>query len=80
MDINLLKAERPLVVPLADHGLQQFDNNVAQESPWVTYQYSTVHPILRWLPLKLAEWIAESMLTTLGLSYRFLLRRKPSGQ
>ena len=74
LDINLLKAERHLALPLADHGLLQCDNYVAPE--WVTYQYHTAHPILLWLPLKLAE----RMLTTWGLSYTFLLGRKPIGQ
>ena len=60
LDINLWKAERHFAVPRAGHGLLQCDNGVARE--WVTNQYSTAHPILRWLPSKLAEWIADTEL------------------
>jgi hypothetical protein len=28
---------------------------------WVTYASRTAHPILRWLPSKLAQWLAENM-------------------
>jgi len=30
------------------------------QAEWVTYPYSIAHPILQWLPSKLAEWIAEN--------------------
>jgi hypothetical protein len=30
------------------------------QAQWVTYPYRIAHPILRWLPSKLAEWIAEN--------------------
>ena len=53
LDINLLKAERHSAVSLA------CDNDAAPE--WVTYNYHTLHSILRWLPLKLAQWIGDNM-------------------
>ena len=28
---------------------------------WVTYPYRNAHPILHWLPSKLAEWLAENL-------------------
>jgi hypothetical protein len=28
---------------------------------WVTYEFSTEHPVLRWLPSKPAEWLAGNM-------------------
>jgi hypothetical protein len=34
---------------------------------WVTYAFSTVHPILRWLPSKLAVWLAENMREELAI-------------
>ena len=27
---------------------------------WMTYEYRTAHPVLRWLPTKLAEWIGAN--------------------
>ena len=33
----------------------------ADSPEWVTYQYRKAHPVLRWLPSKLAEWLAENM-------------------
>ena len=61
-----MEAERYSAVPLADHGLLQCDDDVAPE--WVTYQYCTAHSILRWLPSKLAEWIADNLGTELQIS------------
>ena len=51
MEINILETEELLAVPLADHGLLQCENDVAQD--WVTYQYR--------MPSKLAEWIAGNL-------------------
>jgi hypothetical protein len=59
LDINLLKAERHSAVPVDGHGLLLCADAAAPE--WVTYQYRTAHPILRWLPSKLAEWIADNL-------------------
>ena len=77
-----MKAERHLAVPLADYRLLQCENDAAQE--WVTYQYRTAYPILRWLPSKLTEWIADNLGTALQVPaknlYGPVLRRRPSGQ
>jgi hypothetical protein len=34
---------------------------------WVTYAFRTAHPILRWLPSKLAVWLAENMRDELAI-------------
>jgi hypothetical protein len=41
--------------------------NDAATPEWVTYTFSTAHPILRWLPSKLAEWLVENMLEELAI-------------
>ena len=28
---------------------------------WMAYEYRTTHPVLRWLPTKLAEWIGANL-------------------
>ena len=33
---------------------------------WLEYVYRTSHPVLRWLPTKLAEWIGENLQEALG--------------
>jgi hypothetical protein len=35
---------------------------------WISYQYRTAHPILRWLPTKLAEWIGDIYGPKLGIA------------
>jgi hypothetical protein len=37
---------------------------------WISYQYRTVHPILCWLPTKLAEWISDNHWDVLGIPAR----------
>ena len=56
LDINLLKAERHYAVPVDGHGLLLCADYTAPE--WVTYK---AHPILCWLPSKLAEWNADNL-------------------
>ena len=34
---------------------------VAPAQDYVTYPYRTAHPVLRWLPTKLAEWIGSNL-------------------
>ena len=34
---------------------------MAPAQDYVTYPYRTAHPVLRWLPTKLAEWIGSNM-------------------
>ena len=47
-------------------------NDPAQGQPgeWVNYAYTTAHPILRWLPSKLAEWIGDDYGAALGIPPR----------
>jgi hypothetical protein len=33
---------------------------------WLEYTYRTAHPVVRWLPTKLAEWIGENLQDDLG--------------
>ena len=49
------------IIPLAmtDHVVQ--DNSLAPAKEYVTYPYRTAHPVLRWLPTKLAEWIGSNL-------------------
>jgi hypothetical protein len=62
LDIHLLKAELlaalPLELPASLSGQPGMDADDAATPEWVTYAFSTAHPILRlrWLPLKLAVW------------------------
>ena len=37
---------------------------------WVNYAYRAAHPILRWLPSKLAEWIGDNYRAALGIPQR----------
>jgi hypothetical protein len=67
LDLNLLKPsrieflhdpERPLTLP-----------DGQESSPtWLEYVYRTAHPVLRWLPTKLAEWIGENLQDELGFA------------
>ena len=34
---------------------------------WVEYQYRKAHPVLRWLPTKLAEWAGDNLGVQLGI-------------
>jgi hypothetical protein len=49
----------------ATEGLLVSDDANAPE--WVTYQYRKAYPVLRWLPSKLAEWLAENMQVELAI-------------
>jgi len=76
LDIHLLKAERLAALPLelpaslrvpvsGPPGMLDADDSATPE--WVTYAFRTVHPILRWLPSKLAVWLAENMREELAI-------------
>ena len=43
------------------------DDAVAPGPEYITYAYSTAHPVLRWLPTKLAEWIGSNLCNELGI-------------
>ena len=67
LDIHLLKAERHEAVQLQGHHDVLLYSDDADAAEWVTYQYRKAHPILRWLPSKLAEWLAENMQAELAI-------------
>ena len=60
MDINLLKPSRIEFVHNPDALLAVSDTQ-ASAPQWLEYIYRTTHPVLRWLPTKLAEWIRENL-------------------
>jgi hypothetical protein len=75
LDINLLKPSRiefvqdpapPLTVPEGFSSPQ-----------WLEYTYRTAHPVLRWLPTKLAEWIGENLQEELGFPDKADMRAQP---
>ena len=63
LDIHLLKAAAHEANPSL--GLVPCADDARPE--WVTYRYRTSHPILRWLPSKLAEWLAENLAEELAI-------------
>ena len=44
---------------------------------WLEYAYSKHHPVLQWLPTKIAEWIANNM--QCRTSWASLTRTIPEG-
>jgi len=77
LDIHLLKPARFLAEgQLADQDAMLFHEDQArpgapsgsESEEWVEYPYRTAHPIIRWLPSKLAEWIAENKRIDLGIA------------
>ncbi len=56
LDINLLKPSR---IELVDEPapLLAISDTQASQPEWLEYIYGTAHPVLRWLPTKLAECI-----------------------
>ena len=63
LDIHLLKPARvwaDIATAEAPGNQQVVGANSPAQVPrgeWVNYAYRTAHPILRWLPSKMAEWI-----------------------
>jgi hypothetical protein len=41
-------------------------NTQASPPQWLEYKYWTAHPVLCWLPTKLAKWIGENLQDLLG--------------
>ena len=65
LDINLLKPSR--VEFLQDPTpLLSVPDRDASSPKWLEYVYRTAHPVLCWLPTKLAEWIGENLQEELG--------------
>ena len=60
LDINLL---RPSRIEFVHHPapLLAMSGTQASKPQWLEYIYRTAHPVLRWLPTKLAEWIGENL-------------------
>ena len=61
LDIHLLKPARfrpdpEWALPPAERYGVVHDEALDPPSEWMTYEYRTAHPILRWLPTNLAEW------------------------
>ena len=67
LDIHLLKAEQLEALPLDSDILNVLLSDRVDEPEWVTYPYRKAHPILRWLPSKLAEYLAETMAADLAI-------------
>jgi hypothetical protein len=66
IDIHLLKPARfrpdpEWAVPPADRDGIVHDEDLDQEPEWITYEFRKAHPVLRWLPTKLAEWIGANL-------------------
>jgi hypothetical protein len=76
LDIHLLKPSRVWAEVAFKHapGSQQVICNAAKDDQlageWIHYLYRTAHPILRWLPTKLAEWIGDNYGDALGIPAR----------
>ena len=70
MDIHLLKPARAWAQLATDFalGCKQVLAGDNGRGEWTTYQYRTAHPILRWLPTKLAEWIGDNYGPDLGIA------------
>jgi len=65
LDIHLLKAAGYEAVANPSLGLVPYTDDARPE--WVTYLYLTSHSMLRWLPSKLAEWLAENLAEVLAI-------------
>ncbi len=37
------------------------DEGLDPEAAWMSYEFHTAHPVLRWLPTKLAKWIGANL-------------------
>lgn len=61
LDLELLK---PLRVSAVES--DRIQRSGVPDSVWLEYAYRKHHPVLQYLPTKLAEWIAENMQDELG--------------
>ena len=76
LDINLLKPSKIEFVQEPAPSLTQPDG-LASSPSWLEYIYRTAHPVLRWLPTKLAEWIGENLQEELGFPDKADKRAEP---
>jgi hypothetical protein len=76
LDINLLKPSR---IEFVHHPAPLLATSDTQASApeWLEYIYRTAHPVLRWLPTKLAEWIGENLQDVLGFPDKADQRAEP---
>jgi hypothetical protein len=76
LDINLLKPSR---IEFVHHPAPLLATTDTQASApeWLEYIYRTAHPVLRWLPTKLAEWIGENLQDVLGFPDKANQRAEP---
>ena len=70
LDLDLLKPWRVSAAPVTgDDSASPSVQHMSQQHPkqiWLEYAYRKHHPVLQWLPTKLAEWIANNMQDELG--------------
>jgi hypothetical protein len=76
LDINLLKPTR---IEFAENPAPSLSLPDGSHFPpkWLEYIYKTAHPVLRWLPTKLAEWIGENLQDELGFPDKADQRAEP---
>jgi hypothetical protein len=72
IDIHFLKPARFAVDPIYAISASMSSIVVQNESlhlgeEYLTYAYRTKHPVLRWLPTKLAEWIGSNLCDKLNI-------------
>jgi hypothetical protein len=66
IDLHLLKPARfrpepGWALPPAVSDRVIHDDVLDPAPEWMSYEYRTTHPVLRWLPTKLAEWIGANL-------------------
>ena len=76
LDVNLLKPSRIEFVH-EPAPLLALSDTQASKPQWLEYIYRTAHPVLRWLPTKLAEWIGENLQDRLGFPDKADQRAEP---
>ncbi len=76
LDINLLKPSRVEFIQEPAPPLILGEGQVPYPN-WLEYVYSTAHPMLCWLPTKLAEWIRENLQEELGFPDKADKRTEP---
>ena len=79
LDINFLKPSRIEFAQDPAPAVTLPELEGAGETPkWLEYVYRTAHPVLRWLPTKLAEWIGENLQDEMGFPDK-ADKRAPAG-
>jgi hypothetical protein len=76
LDINLLKPSRVEYLQNPAPILSAPDHDISSPK-WLEYIYRTAHPVLRWLPTKLAEWIGENLQEEMGFPDKADRRAEP---